>query len=204
MMKAAIRVFQAAKSAAGGSGGSGVGAIGGDEAANAALARRMFPGWSVGSAWAAWNDLEMREAGWNRFARNPGSGAYGIPQALPASKLPFAGQAAGGSHAGPQIEWMHDYILGRYGSVEAADAHERAVHWYGSGLSGGVFTSPTLIGVGDRPERVDVTPLGHGGAGVVIQNLTITLPPGSDREQGRRIVGYIRQFEKGSGANWRR
>src|SRR5258708_2682138 len=69
---------------------------GGSASANAALAQRMFPQWASGPLWGAWNYLAMRESGWSQFARNPSSGAYGIPQALPESKLPFAGQAAGG------------------------------------------------------------------------------------------------------------
>src|SRR5258708_6468062 len=74
---------------------------GGSASANAALAQRMFPQWASGPLWGAWNYVAMRESGWNRFARNPSSGAYGIPQALPESKLPFAGQAAGGPNPPP-------------------------------------------------------------------------------------------------------
>src|SRR5262249_58282884 len=88
---------------------------GGAPAANAALARSMMPAWGSGAAWQAWNYVAMRESGWSQFARNPASGAYGIPQALPPTKMPFAAQAAGGSHPGPQIGWMIGYIQGRYG-----------------------------------------------------------------------------------------
>jgi len=41
---------------------------------------------------AALNKIWTRESGWNRYARNPSSGAYGIPQALPARKLRQAGR----------------------------------------------------------------------------------------------------------------
>ena len=50
---------------------------------------------------------------------------------------------------------------------------------------------------------MDISPAGSRGGGITINNLTITLPPGSDKEQGRRIVSYIRSFEQGSGAGWR-
>lgn len=126
-------------------GGPYSGALGGGAAANEALARRMFP-WPA-SQWPPFFNLEMAEAGFNRFARNPSSGAYGIPQALPESKLPFAGQAAGGSHAGPQLSWMFGYIGGRYGNPAGAWAHEQAYHWYGRGglvrgYAGGGLVAP--------------------------------------------------------------
>jgi hypothetical protein len=136
------------------------GALGGDQAANMTLARRLFP-WPA-YMWQSYYNLEMGEAGFNRFARNPTSGAYGIPQALPESKLPFAGQAAGGSHAGPQIGWMYGYIGDVYTNPVNAYAQwlARAPHWYGAGLDA-VFRSPTMIGVGERgAEHVRVTPPG--------------------------------------------
>jgi len=112
--------------------------------------------------------VAMRESGWNQFARNPSSGAYGIPQALPESKLPFAGQAAGGSNPAAQITWMEGYMRGRYGGAPGAAAHERAFNWYGGGLHATV-SRPTLIGVGERgPERVDVTPAGQARPGPLV------------------------------------
>ena len=79
----------------------------------------------------------MHEAGYNRFARNASSGAYGIPQALPPTKMPFAAQAAGGSHAGPQLSWMFNYIRQRYGTPGNAwaqyYAHPGGVGWYAKG-----------------------------------------------------------------------
>jgi TP901 family phage tail tape measure protein len=148
----------------------GTGPTGGDAAANKALALKMFP-WPM-SMWSSYDYLEMREAGYNRFARNPSSGAYGIPQALPPSKMPFAAQAAGGSHAGPQLSWMYGYIGQVYGNPVNAANHERAVSWYGDGTDQ-VFDRPTVIGVGDRPggERVQVGPAGRGGP---VQNFYIT------------------------------
>lgn len=114
---------------------SGGGPVGGDQAVNKALARAMFP-WPA-SQWPAFDTLEMHEAGYNRFARNPSSGAYGIPQALPPTKMPFAAQAAGGSHAGPQLSWMYSYIRSVYGTPAAAwgqyYAHPGGVGYYGHG-----------------------------------------------------------------------
>jgi hypothetical protein len=82
---------------------------------------------------AAWNYVAMRESGWNQFARNPSSGAYGIAQALPESKYPFAGTAAGGSNPMAQITWMWNYMQQRYGGPVGAAAHEAAFNWYDGG-----------------------------------------------------------------------
>lgn len=72
-----------------------------------------------------WN----RESGWNPNAHNGGSGAHGIPQALPASKM-----AAYGSdyytNGKTQIRWGLNYIAGRYGSPSGAWAHFRSHNWY--------------------------------------------------------------------------
>jgi hypothetical protein len=132
------------------SGGSS-GATGGDALANQQLARRIFP-WGA-AQWPAFVQLEMMEAGFNRFARNPSSGAYGIPQALPPTKMPFAAQAAGGSHAGPQLGWMFNYIAQRYGTPVNALGHENAFHWYDRG--GWLPPGPSLAyNATGRPEQV--------------------------------------------------
>ncbi|MFK3982915.1 lytic transglycosylase domain-containing protein [Micromonospora sp. NPDC050397] len=56
--------------------------------------------------------LWTKESGWNHKASNP-SGAYGIPQALPGSKMSSAGSDWQNSPA-TQIEWGLGYIKGRY------------------------------------------------------------------------------------------
>src|SRR5258708_37762289 len=93
----------------------------------------MSPQWEAGPLWGAWNYGAMRECGWNQCARNPSSGAYGIPQALPESKLPFAGQAAGGSNPAAQIAWMASYMSSVYGGPAGAAQHEAAFNWYDGG-----------------------------------------------------------------------
>ena len=153
----------------GGFGHAGPG--GGAPAANAALARRMYPPWASGAEWAAWNYVAMRESGWSQYAYNP-SGATGIPQALPYTKMPRAAWLpwqGGSANPMAQIGWMIGYMRSTYGDAIGAAAHERAFNWYGNGLRGGIFTRPTLIGVGERgPERVDVAPAGRGGGGQVV------------------------------------
>lgn len=120
-------------------------------------------GWA--SQWGAIQAVEMAEAGWNMRARNPSSGAYGIAQFIngPAEYYTWGGNPY---TAIGQITAFYNYIASRYGAIlgpSAAAAHEARFHWYGTGLRGGIFDRPTLIGVGERgPERVDVTPVGRG------------------------------------------
>ena len=68
------------------------------------------------------------ESGWNVYASNP-SGAYGIPQALPGSKMSSAG-ADWATSARTQIIWGLGYIAERYGTPCGAWAHVEANGWY--------------------------------------------------------------------------
>ena len=67
--------------------------------------------------------LINRESGCNPNSVNASSGACGIPQALPCSKL-------GTSDPVAQIVWMQSYVFGRYGSWSNAVAHSNATRWY--------------------------------------------------------------------------
>ncbi|WP_202863073.1 lytic transglycosylase domain-containing protein [Ornithinimicrobium murale] len=75
------------------------------------------------------NSLWNRESGWNTYAQNPSSGAYGIPQSLPGSKMASAG-ADWQTNPATQIRWGLGYIQGRYGSPCGAWAHSQSVGWY--------------------------------------------------------------------------
>ncbi|HXI66464.1 MAG TPA: hypothetical protein VNH41_00875, partial [Steroidobacteraceae bacterium] len=90
-------------------------------------------GWGAGANWANLDALWQQESGWSNTAKNPSSGAYGIAQALPPTKMPFSAQEAGGSNAAAQIAWGLSYIKSRYGSPIAAMAHEQSVGWYDKG-----------------------------------------------------------------------
>jgi hypothetical protein len=94
------------------------------------IARQMLGqyGWSSGQ-FSCLNPLWAHESGWRVTARNSGSGAYGIPQALPGSQLASAG-SDWQSNAATQIKWGLTYIQGRYGSPCGAWAHEQANGWY--------------------------------------------------------------------------
>jgi hypothetical protein len=86
-------------------------------------------GWPV-TQFVCLDLLWNRESGWNVYASNPGSGAYGIPQALPGSKMASAG-ADWQTSAATQIRWgLGFYIKPVYGSPCAAWAHELEFGWY--------------------------------------------------------------------------
>ena len=78
--------------------------------------------------WGCLDDLWQEESGWRYNATNP-SGAYGIPQALPGSKMASAGPDWQ-TDPTTQIEWGLGYIQSRYGSPCNAWAHEEADGWY--------------------------------------------------------------------------
>jgi hypothetical protein len=75
------------------------------------------------------NDLWIRESSWNVHAYNPYSGAYGIPQAVPGSKMASAGPDWQNS-ARTQIRWGLGYIKARYGTPHRAWRHECTYGWY--------------------------------------------------------------------------
>lgn len=139
---------------------------GGGNAANQVLGKAMAAaaGWT-GSQWTALQALWTRESGWNTTARNPSSGAYGIPQSLPASKM----ASAGGdwlTNAATQIKWGLEYIAATYGSPAAAWAHETSAGWYAKGTPG-TGAKPGWAWVGEQGrELVDFsggeTVLSHG------------------------------------------
>lgn len=85
--------------------------------------------WNVRRQFRCLKWLWNRESGWNKYATNPYSGAYGIPQALPASKMATAGRNWKNSSR-IQIRWGLRYIRGVYGGPCAAWRHEVGYGWY--------------------------------------------------------------------------
>jgi hypothetical protein len=74
------------------------------------------------------SSLWTKESGWNYKAYNP-SGASGIPQALPGSKMSSVA-ADWSTNATTQVIWGLRYISGSYGTPCAAWSHSQAVNWY--------------------------------------------------------------------------
>lgn len=95
------------------------------EYAAGAVAARGWPSTEFDCLVALWN----KESGWRVNAYNASSGAYGIPQSLPGSKMATAG-ADWETNAATQIEWGLGYIQGRYGTPCGAWAHSQDVGWY--------------------------------------------------------------------------
>jgi hypothetical protein len=96
---------------------------------NQAYAKKMnaLKGW--GGCWGSLLTMWNHESGWNEHATNPGSGAYGIPQALPGSKMASAG-ADWRNNAMTQIAWGLAYVGSRYGDPCKAWGFWQAHHWY--------------------------------------------------------------------------
>jgi transglycosylase-like protein with SLT domain len=119
-----------------------------------ALGKRMMlsMGWAA-NQWPMLKQLWINESGWRTNALNSASGAYGIPQALPAAKMASAGPDWRTNPA-TQIAWGLQYIRQRYGTPGNAlgQWQSRSPHWYDSGgiaYSGGYIPKLT-----NRPERV--------------------------------------------------
>ncbi|MFK5633273.1 lytic transglycosylase domain-containing protein [Ornithinimicrobium sp. LYQ103] len=94
------------------------------------IARSMLSSYGWGDdQFGCLDALWERESNWNPSAMNPSSGAYGIPQSLPASKMATAG-ADWQTNPATQISWGLGYISGRYGSPCSAWAHSESVGWY--------------------------------------------------------------------------
>lgn len=113
------------------SGGNATLAAAGTDAASAqAIAKSMMSSYG-------WDDTQFsclvklwnRESGWNYQAYNASSGATGIPQALPGSKMASAG-SDWATNPATQIKWGLGYISERYSNPCGAWAHSESVGWY--------------------------------------------------------------------------
>jgi hypothetical protein len=85
-------------------------------------------GWSPGQ-FSCLKPLWQHESSWSVSASNSSTGAYGIPQAAPGSKMASAGPDWK-TNASTQIKWGLGYIKDTYGSPCAAWSHEQADGWY--------------------------------------------------------------------------
>lgn len=77
------------------------------------------------SDWGFVDYIVSRESGWNPNATNPSSGACGLVQAYPCSKVPGSGY-----NPIDNLRWSNGYAVGRYGSWEQAYAFWSSNHWW--------------------------------------------------------------------------
>ncbi|MEU3601952.1 transglycosylase SLT domain-containing protein [Streptomyces sp. NPDC006798] len=75
------------------------------------------------------SEIVTKESGWDVQASNPSSGAYGLVQALPATKMATAG-SDWKTNPETQIEWGVDYMKDRYGSPCGAWTKWQTQGWY--------------------------------------------------------------------------
>lgn len=88
------------------------------------IARAIF-----GSQFSCADALISKESGWRVNATNPSSGAYGLGQALPGSKMASAG-ADWRTSARTQLIWVKGYVDSRYGGACGAWNFWQNHHWY--------------------------------------------------------------------------
>ncbi|MGW7051354.1 aggregation-promoting factor C-terminal-like domain-containing protein [Streptomyces sp. NPDC054887] len=91
-----------------------------------AVARQMIPD---AAQFSCFDRIVEHESGWNPQASNASSGAYGLVQALPATKMSSAG-ADWKTNPATQIEWGLDYMNDRYGSPCGAWDFWQSNGWY--------------------------------------------------------------------------
>ncbi|MET9803990.1 transglycosylase SLT domain-containing protein [Streptomyces sp. NPDC006368] len=89
------------------------------------IAKKMVPA----GQYQCFSKIVEHESGWNPSATNSSSGAYGLVQALPASKMSSAG-ADWKTNPATQIEWGLDYMNDRYGSPCGAWNFWQSNGWY--------------------------------------------------------------------------
>ena len=94
------------------------------------VARKMLAdyGWDA-AQFTCLDALYIGESGWDHTATNPTSGAYGIPQSLPADKMATAGKDWK-TNPVTQIRWGLDYIKSSYGTPCSANAFKSGNGWY--------------------------------------------------------------------------
>jgi hypothetical protein len=94
------------------------------------VARAMLGRFGFGAdQFSCLDAIYSQESGWNVHADNPSSSAYGIPQALPGSKMASAG-ADWADNPATQIRWGLGYIKSRYGTPCNAWGFKQSHGWY--------------------------------------------------------------------------
>lgn len=137
------------------------------------------------SEYSAINYIVNHESSWNPSATNPSSGAYGLPQSLPASKLASAG-SDWRTNPITQLRWMRDYVNGRYGGANGALAFWQRNHWY---ANGGLINKDGLYraGEGNKPEMV--IPLTRKTRAIELMGQALAFLSGDNKKTSKQSAG---------------
>lgn len=184
----------------------GTGNGGNDKASLQAYAKTLLGKYGWGNQWNDFDALVMSESSWDPKARNASSGAYGLPQALPAGKMASAGsdwQTSGDT----QLRWMMDYVKDRYGSPSKAWSFHQKNNWYDAGAwdidkdQKAVVHQGEMIIPAKQAETIrqaimnnTFNPNSKGGAGqgIVIGQISVNLPAGySGSQQEAQATGKM-------------
>jgi hypothetical protein len=127
--KAAAAKAAAAKAAAAKTAQQATAAVATPSGSPQQIAQELLAQDGMGGQFSCLDSLWQRESGWSVTASNASSGAYGIPQALPGSKMESAG-SDWQTNPETQIKWGLQYIDSTYGSPCGAWSHEESSGWY--------------------------------------------------------------------------
>jgi cell wall-associated NlpC family hydrolase len=183
-----------------------------DPASLKAYAKQLLTKRGWGNQWNSFNALVNSESSWNYKATNAQSGAYGIPQALPGNKMASAG-SDWRTNGDTQLNWMMDYIAGRYGDPNKAWSFHQKNNWYDVGAWNITKDQVATVHQGEmiipaqQAETIRQALLNNtfnpnvaknsGGAGVSIGNIQVLLPSGwtgtqaQGQQAGKAIVDAI-------------
>lgn len=104
--------------------------------------------------WDDVNYIVSHESGWNPHATNPSSGAYGLPQSLPAGKMAAAGKDWRDNPI-TQLKWMYSYVNSAYGGFPQAHAFWLTHHAYDNG---GVIDKKELAWLAENNREFVINP----------------------------------------------
>ena len=117
-----------------------------------------------------------RESHWDPKIANSRTGAYGIPQALPGTKMASSG-SDWRSNPITQLRWMKGYIKGRYGNAKNAWSHETNVGWYSKG---GLVTQAQLAHLAEQNKPEMILPLTNKSRTVQLAREALEMVAGND------------------------
>lgn len=100
------------------------------DSARAGVVRRVGTKCDSSGASDAEYNLVMKESGWNPFADNPTSTAFGLGQLVFSQRQRYLGDAAGTTDCTLQLKAFRGYVRDRYGTAEAAWSFWLSHHWY--------------------------------------------------------------------------